>query len=83
MKKVEVYTKDYCPYCVSVKELFDSLGLEYNEIEINSQEEMQKLIEKSGMMTVPQVFIGGELIGGYDDTKALHDAGDLVKKIEE
>jgi glutaredoxin 3 len=58
MKKLTVYSKDYCPYCVMAKNLLTSIGLEYEEIDITKTPEIIiELVKKSGMRTVPQIFI--------------------------
>jgi glutaredoxin 3 len=52
-----LYTKDYCPYCIKAKNLLDSLGATYEEIDISSTPEIiMELAKKSGMRTVPQIF---------------------------
>ena len=82
MKKITVYSKDYCPYCDQAKQLLSELGVVYNEIDITqTPETIHKLVEKSGLMTVPQIFVdedGKELcLGGYDDIYKLHQEGKL------
>jgi len=77
--KVEVYTTSYCPYCVRAKSLLSRKGITYEEIDVTDDEELRaKMIEMSGgRRTVPEIFINGKIIGGYDDLKALEDAGKL------
>src|SRR5262245_20158220 len=43
----------------------------------------QELTALSGWPTIPQVFVGGELIGGADITEELYESGDLERKLEE
>ena len=58
MKQLTVYSKDYCPYCVMVKNLLKSLDIEYEEIDISKTPEViMDLVKRSGMRTVPQVFL--------------------------
>jgi glutaredoxin 3 len=53
-----LYTKDYCPYCVKAKNLLDSIGATYEEIDITSTPEIIiELAKKSGMRTVPQIYL--------------------------
>jgi len=68
---VRVYTKDYCPYCTMAKKLLEGRGISYEEIEIKEPQEMMDLVAKSGMRTVPQIFHGEKLIGGYDQLAEL------------
>ncbi|MBI1309347.1 MAG: glutaredoxin 3 [Proteobacteria bacterium] len=79
MAKVEIYTKDYCPYCTKAKMLLGQLGAEYEEIDVSRQpEKMAELLERRpSARTMPQIFIGGKGIGGCDDLYALHSAGEL------
>tara|TARA_B100001248_G_scaffold251745_2_gene227182 strand:- start:8593 stop:8847 length:255 start_codon:yes stop_codon:yes gene_type:complete len=82
MKKVILYSKDYCPYCVHAKRLLEQKGVGYEEINMeNRPEEMQALIAKTGMRTVPQIFIEEELIGGFSELSALEAEGQLDAKL--
>lgn len=79
MAKIEIYTKSGCPYCARAKALLDQKGAVYDEHEIisdpSAREEM--LGRANGRTTVPQIFIGGEHIGGSDDLAALESGGKL------
>lgn len=78
--KVTVYSKDYCPYCDRAKSLLESKGVAFEAIELQDQPaEFQKLKERTGLMTVPQIFIGEQLIGGYSDMADLDRKGELDK----
>jgi len=79
MPKVEVYSTTYCPYCVRAKQLLDAKDIDYTEIDVTGDDAARmNLVEKSGgRKTVPQIFINGQSIGGYDDLRALEDAGKL------
>lgn len=80
MAKVEIYSKDYCPYCQQAKNLFDEKGVEYTEYDVTSDEAKQKeMMERSegNLLTVPQIYINDELVGGYTDLQALDDEGKL------
>jgi glutaredoxin 3 len=71
--KVEIYSKSTCPYCVKAKALLTKNGLRYKEYEENTDAIRQEMIRRSGRKTVPQIFINGKHIGGYDDlSKILH-----------
>lgn len=77
--KVEIYTKMYCGYCHRAKRLLDGKGVEYEEFDITlggpKREEM--LARKPDAMTVPQIFIDDQAIGGSDELHALDRAGKL------
>lgn len=79
MTKIKIYSKTSCPACVTAKVLLDKKGVQYEEIILdNKPEEIQELIAKTGMRTVPQIFINDELIGGCSDLIDL----DKQKKLD-
>jgi len=71
---VTVYTKDYCPYCDAAKSLLKDKGVPYQEIKLQAEDATlwADLVKRSGMRTVPQIFQGDQLIGGYDQLAALN-----------
>ena len=79
MTKIKIYSKTTCPACVMAKDILDKKGAPYEEIILdNKPEEIQELIAKTGMKTVPQIFINDELIGGCSDLIDL----DKQKKLD-
>ena len=77
--KVVIYTKSFCPYCVRAKDLLTRKGAAFEEIYLDDHpEEYATLKAKTGMMTVPQIFINDELVGGYTDLQDL----DLDQKLD-
>ncbi len=79
MAKVQVYTTTYCPYCVRAKSLLKSKGVAFEEIDVTDNPELrEKMVEMAGgRRTVPEIFIDGKIIGGYDELRALDRAGKL------
>ncbi len=76
--KVTVYTKQNCPFCVRAKRLLDKKGVAYEEISVEGDDSLRTwLVEKTGQMTVPQIFAGERSLGGYSDIAALDGAGKL------
>ncbi len=58
MNKIEIYSKDWCPFCSKAKSLLQSKQLDYAEVDITSDlAREQEMIERSGRRTVPQIFI--------------------------
>jgi len=79
VKEIIIYSKDYCPYCDRAKEFFTARGLPYKEIDITRDEKAYAdLREKTHHMTVPQIFIDGDFVGGYTDMMDKVRAGNLV-----
>lgn len=79
MHNVEMYTKDYCPYCVKAKNLLKLKGVEVTEYDITRDAVKMKemMTRRPGARTVPQIFINGQGIGGCDELYALDAAGKL------
>ena len=76
--KITVYTKEQCPYCVRAKRLLDRKGFAYEEIDVEGNDALRSwLVEKSGQLTVPQIFAGDRPLGGFSDLDALDRAGRL------
>ena len=68
MAMVKIYTKTSCPACVLAKQILDQKGVSFEEFVMDDKpEELNSLIEKTNMKTVPQIFINGHLIGGCSD----------------
>ncbi len=84
MKKITIFSKEICPYCVKAKNLLKRKGANFDEIIVNTDEIKQNMIKKSnGRMTVPQIFIGEFHVGGCDDLYALEADGKLDKLLNE
>ncbi len=79
MATVEIYTKWTCPFCARAKALLTKKGAAFEEFEISmDREKRSEMIDRAGgRSTVPQVFIGGQHIGGSDDLAALDAKGGL------
>ena len=76
--KIIIYSKGYCPYCKRAKALLTSKGVTYHEIEITDNPRLTaEMIERSGRVTVPQIFIGETHVGGSDDLFKLDAKGGL------
>ena len=77
-KNVIVYTTDPCSFCSRVKQLLDARGVEYTEINMaRDAAGRQELVQKTGMMSFPQVIIGGQLVGGFQETLKADQTGEL------
>lgn len=83
MKDVVLYSTDSCPYCRQAERFLTDKGVPFKGVDVTNDPEMrEKLIEMSGgRRTVPQIFIGGEAIGGYTDLIALHQQGELEARL--
>jgi glutaredoxin 3 len=79
MKPVEIYTTPFCPYCVAAKQLLKKKGVTYAETDVSRDPAMRQAMMRraGGRHTVPQIFIGGQHVGGCDDLHALDHQGRL------
>lgn len=80
MARVELYTTASCPYCVRAKRLLQARNIAYEEVDVGGDPALRaEIVERSGgRRTVPQIFIDGRSIGGYDELAALDAAGELA-----
>ncbi|WP_425481945.1 glutaredoxin 3 [Lysobacter panacisoli] len=73
-----IYTTAVCPYCLAAKNFLRSKGQTWKEIRIDLDPgEREKMVALARRTSVPQIFIDGTHVGGYDDMIALHRAGGL------
>lgn len=72
-----------CPYCKRAKALMDSRGVKYTETLVDEDDDAawEALEQRSGMKTMPQIFNGDQLIGGYTELAAL-DGKDQLSSLK-
>lgn len=77
--KVLMYCTAVCPYCVRAEQLLKRKGIdEIEKVRVDLQPELRlAMMEKTGRRTVPQIYINGQHVGGYDDLAALDQRGEL------
>lgn len=77
--RVEIYTKWGCPYCVAAKALLKAKGVAFEEYDITmGGPRRAEMVERvPGAVTVPQILIDDQPVGGSDDIHALDRAGKL------
>lgn len=86
MAVVKIYTKTYCPACDLAKQILTQKGVSFQEFNMDDKpQELQALIEKTQMKTVPQIFINDHLIGGCSDMMELdkNNKLDILLQAEE
>jgi len=84
MVKIDIYATMLCPYCYRAKKLLARHGADFTEIDVMAdQDRRREMIERAGgRRTVPQIFINGRHIGGYEDLYALDAAGKLAPLLQ-
>jgi len=85
MATIEVYSGDFCPYCMRAKALLKKKGLEFSEY--NVRKDIKRQSEMSarapGSRTIPQIFINDRHVGGCDELYALERRGELDQWLEQ
>ena len=78
MSNVLVYTTEPCSYCARVKGLLKARGVQFSEVNLSKDPEGRvQLASETGMMTFPQVVVGGQLVGGFNEVQAAVQSGRL------
>lgn len=80
MKQVEIYTTQFCGFCVAAKRLLTNKGVDFTEVDIGQHPDRRgEMMQRAkGGRTVPQIFVGDYHVGGYDELNALERAGKLT-----
>lgn len=83
MSNIIIYSTAICPYCVAAKNFLKSRGASYSEVRIDTDSVARaEMMEKTRRTSVPQIFINGTHVGGYDDLVALDRNGGLKPMLE-
>ena len=79
MARIEMYTTAFCPYCVMAKQFLQRKGLGFEEVRVDTDPARRgEMLQRSdGRRTVPQIFIEGQHVGGFDDLVAADRSGRL------
>ncbi len=80
-----MYTTRVCPYCVAAKNLLKSRGLEWSEIRVDADPaQRDRMLERSrGRRSVPQIFVNGHHVGGYDELVTADRSGELARLLDD
>jgi glutaredoxin 3 len=75
---VTVYSTRFCPYCTAARRLLEGKGAAYEDIAVDGDAALRaEMTAKAGRHTVPQIWIGDQHVGGFDELAALDRAGRL------
>jgi glutaredoxin 3 len=78
MSKITVYSTDPCSFCTRVKGLLSARGVEFTEVNLSKDPAGRlELAQRTGMLSFPQVLVGGELLGGFAELQEAVDSGRL------
>jgi glutaredoxin 3 len=84
MAQVVIYRTPTCSYCLRVHHLLQSKGVAFTEVDVSGdQGKRQWLFDVTRRRSVPQVFINGKPVGGFDDLARLNRSGELDRLLAE
>jgi len=84
MPDIVIYSSAVCPYCIAAKNFLKARGLDYRELRIDLDLDARRdMLEKAKRTSVPQIFVNGAHIGGFDDMVALDRAGNFTPLLEQ
>ena len=70
MKNVTIYSTPTCHFCHAAKEFFKRNNIEFTDHDVSTDpEKRNEMVEKSGQMGVPVIFVDDEMIVGFDENK--------------
>jgi glutaredoxin 3 len=76
--EIVIYSTAFCGYCAAAKSLLQEKGVAWREVDVSgNQAGREEMTRRSGRRTVPQIFIGDQHIGGFEDLAALDQQGEL------
>ena len=80
--KIVIYGSEQCSYCTAARMLLKKKGLDFEDVVITKDPALRTEMERlSGSRSVPQIFIGGAPIGGFDEVYSLEQSGELDRML--
>lgn len=79
--EVVMYSTNWCGYCQRARNVFERKGVAIREIKLDDEPDQRPVMlqRTGGLRSVPQIFVGGLHVGGYDELAALDRSGELNK----
>ena len=78
-----MYSTAWCPYCARARALLERKGIAFREVDIETDAALRaEMIARSGRRSVPQIFIGGRHVGGFEELYQLERAGELESLVQ-
>jgi glutaredoxin 3 len=78
MAKITMYSTSWCGFCAMARRLLEQKGQAWEEIDVDAEAgRREEMMERSGRRSVPQIWIGDQHVGGFDDLSALASSGEL------
>jgi glutaredoxin 3 len=78
MAEITIYTTEPCSFCARVKGILAARGVEFAEVNLAKDPVGRaELVQRTGMMSFPQVVVGERLLGGFAEIQAASESGQL------
>jgi glutaredoxin 3 len=78
MAKITMYSTSWCGFCAMARRLLEQKGQAWEESDVDAEAgRREEMMERSGRRSVPQIWIGDQHVGGFDDLSALASSGEL------
>ncbi|MFT4613101.1 MAG: glutaredoxin 3 [Bacteroidia bacterium] len=75
---ITMYTTRFCPYCMRARQMLDDKNVAYTDLAVDNDPQLRtEMMQRSGQRTVPQIWVGEQHIGGFDDMYLLERQGQL------
>ncbi len=82
--EIVMYSTGWCGFCQRARALLERKGLPFREIDVEQDAALRaEMIARSGRRSVPQIFIGSQYIGGFEELYALERAGGLDQSLRQ
>lgn len=82
--EIVMYSTGWCGFCQRARTLLERKGLAFREIDVEQDAALRaEMIARSGQRSVPQIFIGSQHIGGFEELYALERAGGLDQSLRQ
>ncbi len=82
--KITMYASEYCSYCMAARMLLKKKGVDYDEFLVTDDSALRDEMERrSNKTSVPQIFIGDQAIGGFDELYELEESGELDRMLNQ
>jgi glutaredoxin 3 len=81
--RVVVYTTDPCSFCSRAKGMLQARGVDYAEVNLSKDPDGRlELVQKTGMMSFPQIVVDGRLVGGFKELLEAEQDGRLDELLD-
>ena len=83
MPRIKIYTRQLCGFCTAATRLLKKKGYTFEEIAADSNPVLRsELLELTGQSTLPQIFVGEESVGGYQELAIALSDGRFAQLLE-